>query len=201
MRRIPFMWLEGLDNVGNFRAVFNAAYNGAKKSKYALKRFLNRTRGRVRRGGGDKESDGASSNVPGKGFPWRRLAPLALSLLVSWAVFALLRTCESKAYDIPPFSPSRCETLTQDLGFMSISGGVGFLALLSMEVMMIFAQMWSDKQVEAAERRAQIAERRAEIAEQARREEAERAERREQRLIELIKSFKKDEDLKDEDAV
>ncbi len=149
-----------------------------KKSKDALKRFLNRTRGRARRGedGDAKESNGASSNVPGREFPWRRLTPLALALLISSAVFAVLKGCQSKI-DIPLLSPSRCETLTQDFGFLSTSAGVGFLALLTMEVLMIFAQLWSDKQVEAAERRAEIAERRAEIAEQARMEEAARAER------------------------
>lgn len=157
-----------------------ALYNRMKKSKDALKRFLNRTLGRAGRGedGDAKEPNGASSNAPGRDFPWRRLTPLALALLISSAVFAVLKGCQSKI-DIPLLSPSRCETLTQDFGFLSTSAGVGFLALLTMEVAMIFAQLWSDKQVEAAERRAEIAERRAEMAEQARREEAERAERAE----------------------
>ena len=156
-----------------------AVYNRMKQSKDALKRFLNRTRGRAGRGGDGDSNESAGEtgpNVPGKVFPWRRLTPLALALLVSSAVFAVLRGCQSRI-DIPLLNPSRCETLTQDFGFLSTSAGVGFLALLTMEVLMIFAQMWSDKQVEAAERRAEIAERRAEIAEQARREEAERAER------------------------
>ena len=113
-----------------------------KKPKDALKRFLTRTVGRVRRRKYDcaKKTDGEKSGVPAKNIPWQ-LAPLGLSLVGASAVFMILRFCESRAYVLPLFRSSWCEPWTQNLEFFSISAGVGFLAFLTVEVLMIFAQM------------------------------------------------------------
>ena len=162
--------------------------------KDALKRFWTRARGLAKRRGGGDEKPKARG---GGGVLWR-LIPLGGALAASVVVFASLTSCEHGAYSLPLFRTSWCAPWSQAFGFMSTSAGVGFVVFLTLEVItVILAQMWRDRQLDRAERRADTAELRAEIIErgadaaelmvkllelleQSRRDEAERAERREE---------------------
>ena len=159
--------------------------------KGALKRFWTRARGFAKRRGGGGEKPKARG---GGGVLWR-LIPLGGALVASAFVFASLTSCEHGAYSLPLFMPSWCAPWSQAFGFMSTSAGVGFVVFLTLEVItVILAQMWRDRQLDRAERRADTAELRAEIIErgadasermvkllelleQSRREDAERSER------------------------
>ena len=161
--------------------------------KGALKRFWTRARGLAKRRGGG----GEKPKSRGGGVLWR-LIPLGGALAASVVVFASLTSCEHGAYSLPLFRSSWCAPWSQAFGFMSTSAGVGFVVFLTLEVItVILAQMWRDRQLDRAERRADTAELRAEIIErgadaaelmvkllelleQSRRDEVERAERREE---------------------
>ena len=158
--------------------------------KGALKRFWTRARGLAKRRG----RGGEKPKARGGGVLWR-LIPLGGALAASVVVFASLTSCEHGAYSLPLFRTSWCAPWSQAFGFMSTSAGVGFVVFLMLEVItVILAQMWRDRQLDRAERRADTAELRAEIIErgadvsermvillelleQSRREDAERSER------------------------
>ena len=140
-----------------------------KKIKRAFKRLRAKTRGLIRRGGdggGAHPKDGGGDRDGNDGVLWQ-LASFATAITAAVAAFAGLTLCDLGAiHNLTPFGPS-CARASQIAGDMSIGAGVGFVVFLFMEVtVMVFAQIYRDRQRrEAAELRAEAAERRAEVAE------------------------------------
>ena len=146
-----------------------------KKIRGAIRRLRAKARGLISRGGdggGAPRKDGGDRDGH-DGVLWQ-LASFVAAITASAAVFAGLTLCEFGAISsLTPFGPS-CARGSQIAGDMSIGAGVGFVVFLFMEVtVMVFAQIYRDRQrrevaelrAEAAERRAEAAERRAETAE------------------------------------
>ncbi len=153
-----------------------------KKIGGALKRLRAKTRGIASRrdgdgGGAPKKAGGgrAGTNDAGR----RQLATFGIAMVASLAVFAGLTLCEFGAVrGLTPFGPS-CARGSQIAENLSIGAGAGFLVFLIAEVVvMVFAELFRQRRIDAEERRAEAAERRAEIAELSRKLEAAELSRR-----------------------
>ena len=132
-----------------------------KKIGGALKRLRAKTRGIISRkdGGGDSPKKGDSRERAGTDAGRRQLATFGIAMIAALAVFAGLTLCELGAVrELTPFGPS-CARGSQIAADLSIGAGVGFLVFLIAEVaVMVFAELFRQRRVDAEERRAEIAE-------------------------------------------
>ena len=142
-----------------------------KKIGGALKWLWAKTRGIVSR------RDGARS---GADAGRRQLATFGIAMAAALAVFAGLTLCELGAVrGLTPFGPS-CARGAQIAENISIGAGAGFLVFLIAEVtIMVFAELFRQRRVDAEERRAEIAElmHKLEVAELSRRTDSEERKR------------------------
>ena len=134
-----------------------------KKIGGALKRLWARTRGIISRRDGDGDSNApkkeGGGGRTGADAGRRQLATFGIAMAAALAVFAGLTLCElGMIRDLTPFGPS-CARGSQIAENLSIGAGAGFLVFLIAEVtVMVFAELFRQRRVDAEERRAEIAE-------------------------------------------
>ena len=130
-----------------------------KKIGGALKRLWTKTLGIVSRKDGGTPKKAGGGRRSGTDAGRRQLATFGIAMAAALAVFAGLTLCDLGAIrNLTPFGPS-CARGSQIAADLSIGAGAGFLVFLIAEVaVMVFAELFRQRRVDAEERRAEIAE-------------------------------------------